>query len=165
MGIYGSTETEAVPRTSGLGGGRPSGTSGQSSPVLAVSEANQSSLHQYISSGVNDGGRTRSIDLIPSINISNNSNNGNNNNNNNSLSPSFNSQHTLQGGSYNGREEQSAADHIVLYTLLRELCSLRMVMIRMYVLFSQAVRQPSFLRVLLLFLLCTLSFLFSSSLN
>ncbi|KAG0273737.1 hypothetical protein BGZ96_004678, partial [Linnemannia gamsii] len=43
-------------------------------------------------------------------------------------SPALNMSEARQG-SYYGREDQSAADHVVLYTILRELCSLRMALI------------------------------------
>ncbi|KAI7831141.1 hypothetical protein BC939DRAFT_221003 [Gamsiella multidivaricata] len=48
------------------------------------------------------------------------------------------SEQYYQGSSSNGREEQTAADHVVLYTILRELCSLRMILIRTYRLLSSS---------------------------
>ena len=130
-GVYGSSETDSIVKITI--GGRASGASGQSSPVLAMSEASQPSIHQYISnqnSGASNNGPIRLTDAVP--------NNGNNNNihtgnSSSSLTPSLNSQYGLQGSSFNVREEQSAADHVVLYTLLRELCNLRMALIYMYV--------------------------------
>ncbi|KAG0223821.1 hypothetical protein B0O80DRAFT_496757 [Mortierella sp. GBAus27b] len=129
VGVYGSVDTDTATRTVGGGSGRQGGTSGQSSPVLAMSEASQSSIHQYISSNhpsvASTGGHTRPTDIVIS-------GGGGNSGNTISLSPSFNSQYVIQGGSYNGREDQSAADHVVFYTLLRELCSLRVMLIRIY---------------------------------
>jgi hypothetical protein len=138
VGVYGSMDTDPAVRTMSGGSGRHGGTSGQSSPVLAMSEASQSSIHQYISSNhpsvANSGGHTRPTDIVIG--------GGGNTGNTISLSPSFNSQYVMPGGSYNGREDQSAADHVVFYTLLRELCSLRMVLIRMYVLQGFAFFDP-----------------------
>ncbi|KAF9960747.1 hypothetical protein BGZ72_006090 [Mortierella alpina] len=109
--------------------------SGHGSPILA-SEASQSSLHQYISS-INNAtsmviGGARSAGDSGTHN--NNSNNGHNN-----LSPTqtqHGSHQPHHQAGFNGREEQSAADHIVLYTILRELCSLRMALIGIYRLLS-----------------------------
>ncbi|KAG9072564.1 hypothetical protein KI688_000335 [Linnemannia hyalina] len=44
----------------------------------------------------------------------------------------------MSEGSYYGREDQSAADHVVLYTILRELCSLRMALIGIYRMLSMS---------------------------
>lgn len=116
--IYGSGETEQ----SGGGGSRAiltrqqEGSSGYSSPALNMSEASQPSIHQHIANtfigGAGGGSGGNGRDYIPS-----------------NTSPTY-SHHAGQG-SYYGREDQSAADHVVLYTILRELCSLRMALIGM----------------------------------
>ncbi|KAG0371228.1 hypothetical protein BGX24_001786 [Mortierella sp. AD032] len=67
----------------------------------------------------NGGGNGRTADFIPS-----------------NTSPTY-SYHAGQG-SYYGREDQSAADHVVLYTILRELCSLRMALIGIYRMLSMS---------------------------
>lgn len=115
--IYGSGETDH-------GGGGSSraimtrqhqqGSSGQSSPALNMSEVSQPSIHQHIANNIHvgGGGGGNGRDFIPS-----------------NTSPTY-SHHAAQG-SYYGREDQSAADHVVLYTILRELCSLRMALFGM----------------------------------
>ncbi|OAQ36409.1 hypothetical protein K457DRAFT_150657 [Linnemannia elongata AG-77] len=123
--IYGSGETEQS------GGGsraiftrQQKGSSGNSSPAMNMSEASQPSIHQHIANnfiggggGGGSGGNGR--DYIPS-----------------NTSPTY-SHHAGQG-SYYGREDQSAADHVVLYTILRELCSLRMALIGIYRMLSMS---------------------------
>jgi hypothetical protein len=114
--IYGSGETDQ----SGGGNSRAimtrqhqQGSSGHSSPALNMSEVSQPSIHQHIANNIlagSGGGNGR--DFIAS-----------------NTSPTY-SHHAGQG-SYYGREDQSAADHVVLYTILRELCSLRMALIGM----------------------------------
>ncbi|KAG0268226.1 hypothetical protein BGZ95_002553 [Linnemannia exigua] len=97
------------------------GSSGHSSPALNMSGASQPSIHQHIvNHNINNGGGNgRIADFIPS-----------------NTSPTY-SHHAGQG-SYYGREDQSAADHVVLYTILRELCSLRMSLIGIYRMLSMS---------------------------
>ncbi|KAF9569981.1 hypothetical protein EC968_002382 [Mortierella alpina] len=144
MGSYGGASMEspenagrAGPTLEQSGSPTPQGgaLSGHGSPVLA-SEASQSSLHQYISSINNAtsmviGGARNAGDT--------GAHHSGSNNGHSSLSPTqvqHGSQHPHHQAGFNGREEQSAADHIVLYTILRELCSLRMALIGIYRLLS-----------------------------
>ncbi|KAG0255010.1 hypothetical protein BG011_005389 [Mortierella polycephala] len=114
IGLYSSGDTDQ-----GRMMGARHGSSGHSSPVLNASETSQQSIpyqHHSNSSGTN----SRGIDHML---------------NSTTLSPTYN--HLLQHqGSFIGRDEQSAANHVVLYTILKELCNLRMALIGIYRLMS-----------------------------
>ncbi|KAG0285403.1 hypothetical protein BGZ98_005516, partial [Dissophora globulifera] len=122
-------------------GGRGTGAgSGRNSPVMNMSEGGQPSIHQFIT------GSNNSTHAHGAGDSSSNSYSSSNHNSRVvsehipnlglSLSPTYNSLqfHRHQGASsfHGGRGEQSAADHVVLYTILRELCSLRMALINIY---------------------------------
>ncbi|KAF9997742.1 hypothetical protein BGZ79_008547 [Entomortierella chlamydospora] len=87
-------------------------------------EAGQFSIHQHMSTvsgsnNINNGNaNARIADNIP----------------NSSPSPSY--SHIQNSSSFNEQEGQSAADHIVLYTIIRELCSIRMMLTGIYRLIS-----------------------------
>ncbi|KAF9930465.1 hypothetical protein FBU30_000434 [Linnemannia zychae] len=115
--IYGSGEPDMGSRA--ISRQQHHGSSGHSSPIMNMSEASQPSIHQHIANNILN-------------NINNNGNNGRifGDYIHNTTSPTY-SHHAGQG-SYYGREDHSAADHVVLYTILRELCSLRMALIGIY---------------------------------
>ncbi|KAF9109779.1 hypothetical protein BGX27_007225, partial [Mortierella sp. AM989] len=125
IGAFGSVSLD-YSRTTGSMGTRQ-GITGHSSPVLDMSEAAQPSTHQHItknpgssniSSTNTNNGQARIVDNIPTS----------------SFSPTY--SHHQQPGSFSEREEQSAADHIVLYTIIRELCIIRMALTAIYRLLS-----------------------------
>ncbi|KAF8933259.1 hypothetical protein BGZ58_006477 [Dissophora ornata] len=139
----------------GTGFGPTTATSGQSSPITNMSEASQPSIHQYISinqvsgnQGSNNNNNNNNSSSNYHYSTSNNSNSNNNNGNIHnaraaenipnpglSLSPTYSGLHFHHQGErsyHGGKEEQSAADHVVLYTILRELCNIRMALIGIY---------------------------------
>ncbi|KAF9354394.1 hypothetical protein BGX26_007788 [Mortierella sp. AD094] len=123
IGTFGSASVDHS-RTTGTIGMRQ-GASGHNSPVMNTSEAGQPSIHQHMSaisgsSNINSSNaNARTADNIP----------------NSSPSPTY-SHHLQNTSSFNEPEGQSAADHIVLYTIIRELCSIRMMLTAIYRLIS-----------------------------
>ncbi|KAF9177832.1 hypothetical protein BGZ50_008314 [Haplosporangium sp. Z 11] len=114
IGLYGAGDTDQ-----GSMIGTRHGSSGHSSPVLNASETSQQSItYQHHSNNL--GANSRGMDHIL---------------NSTTLSPTYN-QLLQHQGSFIGRDEQSAANHVVLYTILRELCNLRMALIGIYRLMS-----------------------------
>ncbi|KAF9390800.1 hypothetical protein BGX21_011377 [Mortierella sp. AD011] len=122
IGTFGSTLVDHS-RTTGTIGIRQGG-SGHNSPIMNTPEAGQFSIHQHMStvsgsSNINNGNaNARIADNIP----------------NSSPSPSY--SHIQSSSSFNEQEGQSAADHIILYTIIRELCSIRMMLTGIYRLIS-----------------------------
>ncbi|KAF9918304.1 hypothetical protein BX616_009496 [Lobosporangium transversale] len=127
--------------------GHLGGPSGNSSPIMNVSESSQPSIHQYIAGISNIVTKASDTSLGGGSSNNNNATIGSNASNirtyingntyiSGSNGQSSNQQGTVSGN--HGYEEQSAADHVVLYTILRELCHLRIALIPVYRLLSQS---------------------------
>ncbi|KAF9435178.1 hypothetical protein BGZ76_006760 [Entomortierella beljakovae] len=116
-------------RTSGTTGLRH-GVSGHSSPVMNHSDPAQPSLHQFMSNSQGNNG----------AGISGSFNHGNPKNMDtasiNNISPTY--SHLQYSGNYSEREDQAIADQIVLYTIIQELCFVRMALTSIYRLLSSS---------------------------
>ncbi|KAI1317932.1 hypothetical protein EDD11_007453 [Mortierella claussenii] len=111
------------------------GASGYNSPITNMSQVSPPIIHQYITGNnnlANNGSGHSPTSAVDQI-LNSGNNQSSSTGNNTSLSPTYH-QHFYQHGisGYSGREEQSAADHVVLYSIFRELCNLRMCLIRVY---------------------------------